>query len=302
MNDDMTLVREYAASESEQAFETLATRHVNLVYSAAIRQVGDAQLAEDVTQAVFVILARKAGLLSRKTIVSGWLYRTARFVAADALKTQRRRQWREQEAQMDAANDATPPDPAWEQLSPILDEAMAHLRDQDRDAIILRYFEGHSLQEVGAALGASEDAAKKRVSRALEKLRAFFHKRGVHSTAETIAGAISANSVQVAPAALAKAVTAVAVAKGTVASASTLTLIKGALKIMAWTQAKTALVVGTTLIIAAGTSVVVVKEIHSPKIIHSVLNGLPQTPEELNAWYVEPPAGQNAATLEMHDV
>ncbi len=222
MNDDMALVREYAASQSDQAFETLVSRHVNLVYSAALRQARDADLAQEITQAVFIILARKAGSLSPKTILSGWLYRTARFAAADALKIQRRRQLREQEALMEGVfqNES---DSAWEQLSPLLDEAMARLRDKDRDAIVLRFFENKNLREVGAALGLEERAAQKRVARGLEKIRAFFATRGVDSTATGIAETISAHSVQAAPVALAKTISAVAVAKGAAASTSTLT-------------------------------------------------------------------------------
>ena len=129
---------------------------------------------------------------------------------------------------------------------------------------MLRFYEGRNLREVGLALGASEDAAEKRVSRALEKLRKFFTKRGVSSTTAIIAGAISANSVQAAPVALAKSVTAVAIAKGAAASGSTLTLIKGALKIMAWTKAKTAIVVGVAVILAATTGTIVIKVINRP--------------------------------------
>ena len=257
MNDDMALVREYAASQSEQAFETLVLRHVNLVYSAALRQARDADLAQEITQAVFIILARKAESLSPKTILSGWLYRAAQFAAKDALKIQRRRQLREQEAFMEGVFQ-NKPDAAWEQLSPLLDEAMARLRDKDRDAIVLRFFENKNLREVGVALGLEERTAQKRVARGLEKLRAFFVKRGVNSTTADIAEKISANSIQAAPLALAKTVTAVALAKGAAASASTLTLIKGALKIMAWTKAKTAVVVGVASILAVGTATPIV--------------------------------------------
>src|ERR1039457_6179210 len=203
MNDDMALVREFAASQSEQAFETLVSRRVNRVYAAALRQAHDADLAQEITQAVFIILARKAGSLSPKTILSCWLYRTARFAAVDALKIQRRRKLREQEGVMEEVFQ-NEPDAAWEQLSPLLDEAMARLRDKDRDAIVLRFFENKSLQEVGAALGLEERAAQKRVARSLEKLRDFFTKRGVIFPAAMIATAVTAHSVQAAPAALVK--------------------------------------------------------------------------------------------------
>jgi uncharacterized protein (TIGR03435 family) len=261
MNDDMDLVREYAARQSEQAFATLVSRHVHLVYSAALRQVRNPHLAGEITQTVFIILARKAESLDPKTILPGWLYRTTRFVAGAALKREARRQLREQEAHMQTVTDPNPTDSSWEQLSPFLDEAMAQLRDKDRDAIVLRYFQNKSLSEVGAALGVEERAAQKRVSRSLEKLRAFFAKRGLALTTTIIAGAVSTNSVQAAPAVLAKSITAVAVAKGAAVSGSTLTLIKGALKIMAWTKAKTAIVVGIgVLLTAATTTTVVIRE------------------------------------------
>jgi len=269
MNDDMALVREYAASQSERAFETLVSRHINLVYSAALRQVRDPHLAEEISQAVFVILARKAGSLGSRTILSGWLYRTARFAAADALKTRRRRQRREQEACMQSTFDDHPMDTAWQELSPLLDEAMAQLRDQDRDALVLRYFENKSLREVGDALGLQERAAQKRVARGLEKLHVFFARRGIASTTAIIANAVSAHSIQAAPVALAKSITVAAVTKGAAASGSTLTLIKGALKIMAWTKAKTVVLAGVTILFATGTTVVVVEKVRSPAVDES---------------------------------
>jgi len=263
MTDDMALVREYAAHQSEPAFETLVTRYVHLVHSAAVRQVADPHLAEEVTQAVFIILARKAGSLGPKTILPSWLHRAACFVAADALKIQRRRARREQEAHMQSLLNESPSgtDDAWPQIAPLLDTAIAGLNDKDRHVIVLRFFENRSLADVGLALGANEDAARMRVNRALEKLRRYFSKRGVSSTTVIIAGAISANSVQVAPAMLAKSVTAVAMVKGAAASGSTLTLIQGALKLMAWTKAKTAIISGVVVLLAAGTTTVTVKEI-----------------------------------------
>ena len=153
----------------------------------------------------------------------------------------------------------------WQQIAPLLDTALGRLAGKDHDAIVLRFFEKKNFAEVGTALGASEDAAKKRVSRALEKLRRFFLKRGVDSTATTIAETISANSIQAAPVALAKTVTAVAIAKGAAASLSTLTLIKGALKIMAWAKVKTTIVAGMIVLLAAGTATVTFERIEQHK-------------------------------------
>lgn len=267
MNDDMELVREYVAQRSEQAFETLVSRHVNLVYSAAVRCVRNPHVAEEITQAVFVILANKARTLSRDTIIPSWLYRTARFAAADALKTQRRRTQREQEAHLQSQLNE-PEDEAWRQIAPLLDTAMGGLNEKDRHAIVLRYFQNKSLHDVGMALGASDEAAKKRVNRALEKLRQFFTKRGVISTTAVIAGVISANSVHAAPAGLAKSVSAVAAAKGATASTSTLAIIKGALKLMAWTKAKTAAVIGAAALLTAAGGMVATKVIHAIHAAH----------------------------------
>ncbi len=261
ITDDMELVRNYARQNSEEAFATLVTRHINLVYSVAWRQVHDLHLAEEITQAVFVILAQKAKSLGEKNILSGWLCRTARYVSANALTIQRRRQRREQESYMQTILNEPTARENWEQIAPMLEAALARLNTKDHDAIVLRFFEGKDLRQVGAALGTSEEAAKKRVSRALEKLRHYFVKHGVDSTAATIADSISANSVQAAPMTLAKSVTTVALAKGAAASTSTLTLIKGALKIMAWTKAKTAVVATAVALLMAGTATVAVRQL-----------------------------------------
>jgi len=259
-NDDVELVRAYATQQSESAFSTIVSRYLGLVYSAALRHVRDPQLAEEVSQVVFIILARKAPSLGAKTILSGWLYRTACFLARRAVKRELRRKRREQEAYMQSTLKET--DSVWEQLSPLLDEAMLRLGQADRDALVLRFFEGRSLREVGAALGSNEEAAKKRVNRAVEKLRIFFKTRGVLLSAGAIAGLVSENSAHAAPAGLANTISAVAITKGATTGSPTLALVKGALKIMAWTKAKTAVVTGVAVMLAA---TVTVTEIHKHK-------------------------------------
>jgi RNA polymerase sigma factor (sigma-70 family) len=221
--DDITLLKQYAGGD-ETAFAALFERHVHLVYSAALRQVRNPSQAEEITQAVFILLARKAKSLSPKTVLSGWLYQAARLTAASLIRREVRRQRREQEVYMQTL---TEPDTSlWEQISPLLDDAMGRLGEKDRNALVLRFFENRTPQEVAAALKLNEVTARKRVSRALEKLRTLFAKRGVVLTAAALAGTIAGNSVQAAPAALANATTAAAIAKGAMAGLSTLALAK----------------------------------------------------------------------------
>jgi len=257
---DMELVRHYAQNESESAFAELVRRYLNLVYSAALRQVRDPSLAEEVAQAVFIVLARKSRKLPANTVLSGWLLTATRYAASNQIRAAMRRTQREQEAFMQSSLDESAI-MAWEQLAPLLDEAMASLNETDRNVIALRYFENKTAVEIATALHLTENTAQKRVSRALEKLRKNFNKRGLTVTTALIVGAVSANSVQAAPIGLAATISATAV-KGSAVTTSTLTLVKGALKIMAWTKAKTAVVTGVVLLLAAGTTTVVVKESH----------------------------------------
>jgi RNA polymerase sigma factor (sigma-70 family) len=230
MRDDLDLLREYASAQSERAFAELVMRHINLVYSAARRQVGDPHLAQDVTQAVFVILARKASSLRPNTIVPAWLHRTTRYVASEALRSQRRRLHREHAAYMETILDEESTEAVWKELFPMLDEALADLPRRDREVLVLRYFENKTLREVGDSVRIETSAAQKRISRALSKLRAILGKRGLTLSTVAIAGAVSTHSVEAAPVALA-ASTLTAV-KGAAVSASTAVLIAQSTKAM----------------------------------------------------------------------
>gem|GEM_PF-2067299 len=257
---DMELLRDYDRQGSEAAFATLVQRHVGLVYSAALRHAGIDAHAEEITQAVFITLARKAASLRPDTILEGWLYETARLTALSFRRGERRRQFREQEAYMQSTLQETDDASTWNRLAPLLDEAMARLGKKDRDAVVLRFFKDKTLREVAAALKVNETAAQRRVHRAVEKLRKFFTRRGIILPAAVLTAAISANSVQAAPAALAITVTAVAIAKGVAASSSTLILVKGALKAIAWAKYKFVACTAAGLLLAGSVVTVAVAE------------------------------------------
>src|SRR4051812_14448955 len=157
---DRDLLIAYVRDCSDEAFSELVRRHVDMVHSAAIRQTGNYEQARDVTQSVFLILARKASTLRPEIFVAGWLYRTARFVALEAIRSERRRKLREQTMMQPIETEPEDPEEIWKQVSPALEEVMEKLRDADRDAIMLRFFKGLNFREVGAQLGIPEDAAK----------------------------------------------------------------------------------------------------------------------------------------------
>jgi RNA polymerase sigma factor (sigma-70 family) len=235
--DDHELLSCYARDGSEAAFATLVERHVNLVYSTAHRFTGNSHHAEEITQAVFMILARKARSVRSSVVLSGWLYQTARFTAANFVKGEIRRQRREQEAYMQSQ--LNEPNAAWEQILPLLDDAMGRLRNADRDAIVLRFFENKTAAQAAAVLQTTEAAAHKRVNRALQKLRSIFRKRGAVLSVSLIAVAITANSVQAAPAPLTATITGAAVGNTSVSSSSAL-LLKSTLQRLLWLKLRAA--------------------------------------------------------------
>ncbi|HEY5041682.1 MAG TPA: sigma-70 family RNA polymerase sigma factor [Verrucomicrobiae bacterium] len=268
--NDHELLADFARSESEAAFAGLVARHVNLVFSAALRFTGNPHHAQEITQAVFIILARKAGKLSPNVVLSGWLYQTARLTAANFVKGEIRRQQREQEAYMQSTlNETGLPSgdetEAWAQITPLLDDAMGRLGETDRNAVVLRFFENKTAAEVAATLKTSEAAAHKRVSRALEKLRKIFSKRGVTLPAALVAGAVAANSVQAAPAGLAATISLTAV-KGAAVTATVTTLVKGTLKIMTYAKLKLALGITAGILLAGGAVTVAISQTGGDKL------------------------------------
>ena len=287
MSDDRQLLTRFADDGSEAAFGELVARHVALVYSAALRQTGgDTHLAQDIAQLVFTDLARKARALSENVLLPGWLHRATIFAARQILRGERRRRAREQEALTMNAIQSEAGNNDWNQIRPLLDEALERLNKTDRDALLLRFFEQQSLAEVGARLGSNEDAARKRVNRALEKLRAILAGHGVTATADALSTAISTNAIQAVPAGLAAALT-----KASFGAAGT-GIHFGLLKMVSTNQIKFAVCV---LFVAGLASFLVFQRQHIFNLrgeneSSATQQPLPQSPARNAAFSISPPA------------
>ncbi len=245
---DRDLLREYVLNRSEAAFAELVARHINMVFAAARRVVSDEHLAKDITQNTFIHLARNASSVRNGDALGGWLYRVTCNMATSAVRSEHRRREREHTA-MSLAELHQPDAAAWSAISPMLEEAMRRLSADEQDAVVLRYFEGKSLREVGLALNLSDDAAQKRVSRALEKIRAHFARRGITTSVVVLVGLLGAHSVHAAPVGLATGVAGGALAGSAVGAGAAGSLVGR------WLAKKA--VVGLTVLMAGGAAAVI---------------------------------------------
>jgi RNA polymerase sigma factor (sigma-70 family) len=250
--DDAELLRRYARERSEEAFAALVERHLDAVYGVALRQArGDTHLAKDITQVAFTALARKAAALTKRAVLGGWLYRTTRFAARDAIRVEVRRRKREQEAlRMEECAPTASADVDWEALRVVLDDAMTELRDSERDAVWLRFFQGQTFSEIGEQLRIGESAARMRVNRSLDLLHVALSRRGVTSTTAALAAALTHQPVVAAPIGLGAKIAANAmVAAASSAGAA------GALSFLAMSNMKIGVAAVTALVIAGSIGV-----------------------------------------------
>lgn len=273
MTETKQLLADYAKTGSEPAFRELTTRYVDLVHSAALRLVnGDLHLAQDVTQTVFADLSRLACSLSSDVMLGGWLHRHTCFVASKTIRTERRRVERERKAvEMNALEDHSAANLAL--VAPVLDEAINQLNADDRTAILLRFFEQQDFQSVGAALGSNEDAARKRVNRALEKLESHLKHRGVALSAVALGSTLAAGAVTAAPIGLAASISTIAIAGTAGSGVTTITL----LKIMSITKLKVGII---TAVVAAGVSIPWVMQHNTQAKLNTANEALRQQTEQ----------------------
>ena len=252
--DDRELLREFVRSRSEDAFSRLVERHLRMVLSAARRMSGDDHLAQDVTQNVFTMFAQKARDIRPPQVVGGWLYNTTRHLAMHAVRGERRRREREEAAiAMQSQETNAETGRVLEELEP----AMAELDADDRDTLVLRYLEDRNLREVGDEFGISEDAARMRANRALEKLRTVLSRKGVTVTSVLLGTALVSSTSSAAPAGLVTAITTTAIG-GTILTTATITT-------MNWINAKAATaIIGAAVV--AGTGTYFVKETEANRL------------------------------------
>lgn len=221
MTNDIDLLRRYVTDGSEEAFTEITRRHIDFVYGAALRQARNPHRAEDVTQAVFTDLARKAATLLARTELVGWLYISTRYAATSVVRSEARREAREREAQMIQETSSQPAEKVdWQSIDPVLDAALSELDEADRAALLLRFFKNHSFAEIGEVLRVSEEAARKRTDRALAKLRTALAHHGVTSTAAAITMALANSAAVAAPAGLVATVASAALAGAAAAGAA----------------------------------------------------------------------------------
>ena len=250
--DDAALLAA-AAGGSREALAQIARRYVPFVYNTAVRHVRDAHLAEDVTQAVFVILSRKVRNLNRGTLLHAWLFTTTRYAARNALRMQSRRTHHETKAA------ATTPVSSVEKTGPVpdsveaeLDDALAALGETDRSAVLLSYFGGKSWREVGEAIGSSEDAARKRVNRAVAQMRAFFVRRGLHVSTAAVAAGLASAARGAAPVGLVESVACGMTAPVTIGAGAGGATVSGVISMMAWANVKIAASFAAGLLMTIG--------------------------------------------------
>lgn len=261
--DDHGLLSQYAQDRSQEAFTSLVHRYAGLVYSAALRQTHDPHEAEDTTQAVFAALAHKAHRIRPNVVLAGWLLTAVRYQTSKDKRSRLRRRHHELQAgQMVRVMDERPSQADWERIATEIDEGIAVLGQKSRDALLLRYFDGQSMAEVGATLGIGEDAARQRVCRAIEQLREFFAGRGVEVTSLGLAGLLVANAVQAAPTHVVSlataAATSVGIAGAAAAGAAGSWIAKGAI-VMTMIKAQTTVigVIAAILAFSVTTAVVI---------------------------------------------